>query len=85
MFTTKAAFNTRSDNPYANRELTVEELRTRLNLDGKKEITPDDPANIAAMIEENKKRRQELQNGKKNLLKGIYNNITTTLYNETFK
>jgi len=85
MFTTKAAFSTRSDNPYANRELTIEELRARLNLDAKKDITPDDPNSISAMAEENKKRRQELMNGHKNLLKGIYNNITTTLYQETFK
>ena len=85
MFTTKAAFSTRSDNPYANRELTVEELRARLNLDGKKDITPDDPNSIAAMAEENKRRKQELVNGHKGLLKGIYNSITTTLYNETFK
>jgi hypothetical protein len=37
------------------------------------------------MAEENKRRKQELVNGTKNLLKGIYNNITTTLYNETYK
>jgi len=85
MFTTKAAFSTRSDNPYANRELTVEELRARLNLDGKKDITPDDPNSISAMAEENKRRKMELVNGTKGLLRGIYNNITTTLYNETFK
>lgn len=85
MFTTKAAFSTRSNNPYANRDLTVDELRARLNLDGKKEITPDDPDSISAMAEENKRRKLELMNGQKNLLKGIYNNVTTTLYNETFK
>lgn len=85
MFTTKAAFSTRSDNPYANRELTIEELRARLNLDGKKDIPQEDPNSISAMAEESRKRKQELVNGHKNLLKGIYNNITTTLYNETFK
>jgi len=85
MFTTKAAFNTRSDNTYANRELTIEEMRMRLNLDKKTNISGLGEETFSAMAEENKRRKLELMHGKKDLLKGIYNGITTSTYNEAYR
>jgi hypothetical protein len=66
---------------------TIEELRARLNLDSYK--FEEDPNilyndNIQNQ-EEIKKRKQELINGTKNLLKGIYNNTSASHYQETYK
>jgi hypothetical protein len=64
-------------------------MRARLNLDKLKESIPADNNTVyndnIGNLDEIKKRKQELVNGKKNLLKGIYNNNTSSCYQETYK
>jgi hypothetical protein len=73
---------------YEERVPTLEELRARLNLDkqnipefNKTAVYNDNIQNM----EENKKRKSELINGHKNLLKGIYKDNTSSCYQEIFK
>jgi hypothetical protein len=67
---------------------TVEEMRARLNLDKNNLPQVDNDFLYNNQIEnlnEIKKRKQELVNGNKNLLKGIYVGATSSLYQDTFK
>lgn len=67
---------------------TLEEMRTRLNLDSYVPYEEDPNAAYNDNIknqEENKARKLELMNGHGNLLKGIYNNTSTSNYQETYK
>ena len=88
-FTSHAPFvQVKTNMKMAERVPTLEEMRTRLNLDNYKFSEKDDKTiyndNIQNM-EEIKKRKQELINGNKNFLKGIYSGATSTNYQEVFK
>jgi hypothetical protein len=72
---------------YEERQPTVEEIRARLNLDKYKNVTLEQPKlndNIENM-EENRRRKEELVRGQKNLLKGIFSNVNTSYYQDSFK
>lgn len=68
---------------------TLEELRAKMNLDElKKKYDRKEPV----IFNDNLKNRQEMErhkreliDGKKNLLKGIYGNINTSVYTESYK
>jgi hypothetical protein len=67
---------------------SIDEMRARLNLDSY--IRSDYDANALyndniKNQEEMKKRKAELINGQKNLIKGINNNTNTSCYQEVFK
>lgn len=67
---------------------TLEEMRARLNLDKKEEfkINPDTVYNDSLKnLESIKKMKMELINGKKDLLKGIYQSNPSSIYQEVYK
>ncbi len=69
---------------------TIEEMKARIGLD-KSSVNPDTNYDMSVYNdniknqEEIKKRKMELINGTKNLLKGIYNNTTSSCYQEVYK
>ena len=72
---------------YEERYPTVEEMRARLNLDKYKNKQLEQPKlndNIENQ-EESKRRKEELIRGQKNLLKGIFPNVNTSYYHDSFK
>ncbi len=69
------------------RQPTVEEIRVRLNLDKYKNVKLEEPKlndNIENQ-EEYRRRKEELVRGEKNLLKGIFPNVNTSYYQDSFK
>lgn len=68
---------------------TLEEMRNRMNLDEMKKALENRPPivfnDIKQNNEETKHMKEALVRGKKNLLKGIYPNKNTTMYQEFFK
>lgn len=76
--------------PIAVNNPTIEEMQERLALERQAIIEKEKNSGIIyndqiQNQEETKKRKEELVNGQKNLLKGIYNNITVTSYQDTYK
>jgi hypothetical protein len=72
---------------YEERVPTIEELRARMNLDKFKDSKADQPVynDQIQNNEETKKRKEELVRGQKNLLKGIYGNVNTSVYQDIYK
>lgn len=79
---------------YEERQPTLEELKQRMNLlnDGKSSTKSEFAVTDSSIyndnlknLEEIKKRKAELVQGQKNLLKGIYANTTTSCYQEVYK
>ena len=69
---------------------TIEEMQEKLALERQAILDKERNSGIVyndqiQNQEETKKRKEELVNGQKNLLKGIYNNVTVTSYQDTFK
>ncbi|MCQ2819055.1 MAG: hypothetical protein MJ252_17470 [archaeon] len=69
---------------------TIEEMQEKLALERQAIIDKEKNSGIVyndqiQNQEEIKKRKEELSNGQKNLLKGIYNNVTVTSYQDTYK
>jgi hypothetical protein len=62
-------------------------MRARLNLDKYKNKQVEQPKQIINMEnqEESKSRKEKLIRGKKNLLKGIFPNVNTSYYHDSFK
>lgn len=76
--------------PIAVNNPTIEEQQERLALEKQAIIDREKNAGIVfndqiANKEESKKRKEELMNGSKNLLKGIYNSNPITSYQDTYK
>jgi hypothetical protein len=69
---------------------TIEELKARIGIDSSRVKTESNRDmnvynNSIRNQEEIKQRKMELINGSKNLLKGIYNNTTSSCYQEVYK
>jgi hypothetical protein len=92
-FTSHAPYVQNRSNKIVERIPTLEEMRARLNLDvNNYNTTKESGAEEGTVYNDNiknqeeiKKRKLELMNGNKNLIKGIYANTTTSCYQEVFK
>jgi hypothetical protein len=60
-------------------------MRARLNLDKYKNIDQPKQNDNIENQEESKRRKEELMRGQKNLLKGIFPNVNTSYYHDSFK
>lgn len=69
----------------------MEEIKARIGIDTNEMKSNKDAIDMRVYNdniknqEENKKRKMELINGTKNLLKGIYNNTNSSCYQEVYK
>ena len=75
---------------FQDRPPTLEEMRARLNIDSSK--INSIPESTLSTINDNfrnqeeiKKKKLELMNGNKGLLKGVYNGATSSSYQETYR
>ncbi len=86
-FTSHAPHFLNKHQKYEERVPTYEEMRARLNLDAQKfaESQSKSFSTTENHKEEIEKRKRELTLGTKNLLKGIFPNSTSTVYQEVFK
>ena len=86
-FTSHAPHFLNKNPKYEERIPTYEEMRARLNLDTQKfsESQSKSLSSTENHKEEIEKRKRELTNGTKNLLKGIFPNTTSTVYQEVYK
>ena len=83
-FTTHAPYLLNKTEKLVERVPTLEEMRARLNLDSYK-LTENDGTKDNSNYDEVRNRKQQLNNGGRSIIKGIFNASTNTTYQEMFK
>lgn len=86
-FTSHAPYLLNKPEKHVERIPTYEEMRVRLNIDSQKFIESQGTTQSFSQSqkEEIEKRKKELTQGSKNIIKGIFPNTTSTVYQEVYK